>query len=327
MNPKSGVSSTLPRRGNLAVAADARQQRHSLFGALLIALLLMVSLTVFLLDPLVAALRNERHVVAVLAVAPGIVPGAPVWIAGHPVGAVSSIEFMPVQGADSDPRIAVTLSIPVDDAVLLRQDADVRLTSDGIVGEPVIDIDPGTPAAPALTPQDTLFAELRPTGAQLMAQAGTLKVALDSLMLAAAPVSERAAARMAELADVQEGFAGSQAELARLSDAIAGSAARDFVDDPTLARAIARLRSAAANASAAAGDDAGAARVQAALAPLRAHADALSAQLAALRAGTANGTLTRLQSDSALAVAIRGAQAQLDSLIAEAKSNPLRFVF
>lgn len=324
---KSGAPRAPGSGGNLAAVAKARQRRHTLIGALLITLLLTLALAVFLLDPVVAALRDDRMVVAVMRSAPGIVPGAPVWIAGHPVGTVSSLEFMPVRGSDSDPRIAVTLSVPTEHAALIRHDARVRITSDGLVGEPVIDVEPGTAGAPALAPGDTLYMTEPRSGANLMAEALSLRLAIDSLMAAAAPVSERAAARMDELARIQTRFAGSQAELARLSEAIASSAARDFADDASLARAIARLRSAAADASAHAADGGGAARMQAALAPLAAHANALNAQLAALRMNGENGTFARLQNDSALAVAVRRTQAQLDSLIAEVTRNPLRFVF
>ena len=54
-----------------------------------------------------------------------------------------------------------------------------------------------------------------------------------------------------------------------------------------------------------------------------------SAQLAALQRmmASTDGYIGRSQRDSALARAMHGAQAQLDSLIREAKKKPLRFVF
>jgi ABC-type transporter Mla subunit MlaD len=324
----TGASDAHVNGGNLAAAARTRQRRQSVVGALLVLVLLVLALAVFLLDPLVAALRSDREVTVVMRSAPGIVPGAPVWIAGHPVGAVSTVAFMPVQGSEAEPRIALTLAIPTEHAALIRSDARVRITSARLVGEQVIDIEPGSTSAPPLGLRDTLHMARPLSGEQLRMDARELQLALDSLVAAAAPVSARASDRMRALATLQERFAGSQAELARLSDAIASNAARDFAGDPTLARALARLRHATADATARAGDSGGAARVQAALAPLSAHIAQLNEHLAALRLhGDGNGTLARLQNDSALAVALRRTQAQLDSLIAEAKSNPMRFVF
>ena len=328
MNEEVGTPGNPRRVGNLAAMTHARQQRHTLKGALLIVTLTAVTLVVFLLDPLVAALRSDREVVVVTREALAIGRGAPVWIAGHTVGAVSTVEFLPVTGPDTEPRLALTLLVAPEAATQIRRDAEVRITSASMVGKPVIDILPGSPGAPALTAHDTLYMREPLSNAQLMAQAAGLRAAMDSLIVAAEPVSARAAERMAGLTRIQENFAGSQAELARLSDAIAGSAALAFTEDPALGRALQRLRRAGADVATLTGVDGNAARVQAAFAPLAAHAAQLSAQLDSLRFGSgANGTFARMQNDSALAVALRLTQAQLDSLIAEARSNPLRFVF
>lgn len=328
MNEEVGTPDHPGPVGNLAADADARQQRHTLKGLLLIAALAAITLVLFLLDPLIAALRSDREVVVVTREALAIGPGAPVWIAGHTVGAVSTVEFLPVTGPDTEPRLALTLLVASGDASQIRRDAEVRITSANMVGKPVIDILPGSPSAPALAANDTLYMREPFSNAELIAQATGLRAAMDSLIVAAEPVSARAAERMAGLTRIQESFAGSQAELARLSDAIAGSAALAFTEDPALARALQRLRRAGADVATLTGDGGNAARVHAAFAPLAAHAARLSAQLDSLRlGGGANGTFARMQNDSALAVALRLTQAQLDSLIAEAKSNPLRFVF
>ena len=68
--------------------------------------------------------------------------------------------------------------------------------------------------------------------------------------------------------------------------------------------------------------------IKAAVARLQLRADSLRTQLAAASSllGTGNGSLTRFQQDSALIRAIAKARMDLDSLIAEAKRNPLRFI-
>lgn len=289
--------------------------------------LLAVALLIFFMDPLLAALRDDVELTALFESAPRVVPGAEVWIAGHRVGSVTTVAFLPVPDS-GDPRLALTLAIPRDRLSQVRRDATVRLTSARLVGEPVIDILPGSPDAPPFEAGDTLFAEPEPTGADIVARAAALRAAVDTLLLASAPVNERARARMAALGRIQAGFAGTQRELEQLSATMAASPALALAHDPAVTRALARMRSVRAELGASGPRDTAMARMQSAFGPLTRHAAELSSRLDALRAmGGDNGTLARLQNDSALAVALRSAQAQLDSLIAEARDNPARFVF
>jgi hypothetical protein len=66
-----------------------------------------------------------------------------------------------------------------------------------------------------------------------------------------------------------------------------------------------------------------------AVARLRTRADTLIAELevAAALLDESAGTLGRLRNDAALQRAVEAARASLDSLIAEVRRNPLRFVF
>jgi hypothetical protein len=77
-------------------------------------------------------------------------------------------------------------------------------------------------------------------------------------------------------------------------------------------------------------ENAGAAsEMRTALARLQLRADSLGMQLAAasLALENPNGTLARMQQDTALTRALNAARAQLDSLMADMRSNPLRYVF
>lgn len=320
----------LPRAPfNLAVVAVARQRRRTLGGLLLILGLAAGALLVFFMDPLLSTLRDDAELIALFESAPDVAPGAQVWIAGRPQGTVRSVEFLPLT-EPSQPRLVLVLSVSRSGLRHVRQDASVQLTSERMVGDPVVDILPGSPGASPIEPGDTLRAAVKLSSAEVVARAAALRAAVDSLLGAAAPVNERARDRMAALARVQAGFAGSQRELARLSASLAASPMMNLTSDPAVERALSRLRAASAElrTSSGAGADPAVARVQAAFAPLTRHAGELSARLDSLRMLAApNGTLTRMQNDSALAVAIRGAQAQLDSLIAEARANPARFVF
>lgn len=316
-----------PRPYNLAAAQEGRQRRRNVVGALLIAGLVVGAAAVFFMDSLLSLLRREAILVAEFEAAPNIGVGAPVWIAGRPVGSVTRVEFLPVRGTGAAPRLALTLAVPASRLDQVRRDAAVQITSVRMISAPVVDILPGSPGEPPIAAGDTIRPRPTLTREEVTARAAALKTAADSLLAAVAPLRGRARERMAALAGVQAGFAGTQRELDALSAALAGSPALAFTEDPALARAIERMRAASANVSDITGNE-DVARVRAALAPLTRHARELGVHLDSLSAAAGpNGTLARMQNDSALAVAMRGARAQLDSLIAEARSNPFRFVF
>ena len=310
------------------MAEQSRQKPVSRKGAVILAVLILAAVLIFMLDPLTRAFRRDVRVVAVLPSAPGIQPNSPVWIGGTEVGRVREIDFRPAAANDSLSLVVLSLEIPRSLRSQVRADARVRITSARMIGAKVIDILPGTAAEP-LAPNDTLRQRETVTTAEVMAAAGALKAALDTVMADARPLAARARQRLGAVAQLRTSVTVAQRELAALSDDLANSPALAALNDDQLRASIARLQAAANAFSEGLAEQAESrAEVSAALAPLRRHADELSAQLAAMSAdSTPNGTLPRLQRDSALAVALRGAQAQLDSLIAEAKKNPLRFVF
>jgi hypothetical protein len=103
--------------------------------------------------------------------------------------------------------------------------------------------------------------------------------------------------------------------------------------DPSFAASLERTRGHAAELPLMLGrlrDSTGpAVQVQAAIARLQLRADSLSTQLAAATAAldNPNGTLSRMQQDTAIMRAVNAARAELDSLMADMRRNPLRYVF
>ncbi len=295
-----------------------------MIGLLLITVVVVLAVLIFLLDPLRRALRDDVALVALFPTAPEVTPGAPVWIAGHAVGTVERLEFLPLT-ADSTPRLAVLLRLPRARLAAVRADATVQITAASIAGEPAVDILPGSAGAPPVQPGDTLAAHQALTTAQLRARIAHVRSAADSLRHETAPLADAARERMVDIARAQAGFARAQAQLDELSRTIAGSRAASFAASDDIERALDRLRLARRTAA-----DAGSAmrRTVAAFEPLGQHTAELRARIDALMSqGHPNGTLFRLQDDSALAVALRRTRAQLDSLIADARANPFRYVF
>jgi phospholipid/cholesterol/gamma-HCH transport system substrate-binding protein len=313
------------------MAADERQNRRVLHGALLIAALLASAVLIFMLDDLVDMFRRDYAVVAVVSDAAGITDGSAVWIAGKEVGTVTTVAFLP-SGPDTTARIALTLELPRRLQAQVRRDSPVRVTSATLIGARVVDILPGSATAPAAAPGDTLRQRKRLSADEVTARAAAVRAGLDSVMAELRPLAAPASAR---IADTQRALAAvelAMAEATRLQADIAAGPAAALLADTAFTAALDRVRSHADALpllieqvqvrSAATGE------VRAALARLQARAAALSAALDAATAQAGpNSSLARFQQDTALSRALTAARAELDSLLAEVRRNPLRFVF
>ncbi len=74
----------------------------------------------------------------------GLAKNAPVHFAGHAVGKVTKIVFLP----DGDYRIAVTVNL--DKSVVLKKDSQAYIDALGFMGEKFVDLTPGARAAAPL---------------------------------------------------------------------------------------------------------------------------------------------------------------------------------
>jgi phospholipid/cholesterol/gamma-HCH transport system substrate-binding protein len=85
----------------------------------------------------------------------GLMPGAAVRVAGVKVGNVKALEFL---GGKLDPRtgrhVLVRADVSIEQRVneALHDDADFYVTSQGVLGEQFMAIDPGSPEHPLLQP-------------------------------------------------------------------------------------------------------------------------------------------------------------------------------
>lgn len=317
------------------MARPGRQVRPTVAGALLIIGLAAVSVLIFFLDDIAALLRRDFEVVAVVSDAAGISRGSPVWIGGKEVGVVTGVSLLPT-GPDTSAIVALDLELPRSVQSQVRADSRARLTSVGPVGARVVDILPGSAAAPALADGDTVRAVTPITPAMLTARARALHSQLDSVT---AELNRLAPTMRARMQDTRRAFAGlelAMAEARRMGDGLDASPALTLMRDPAFTAAVANARAHTAalpalldSMRARAGAGSGVSGVSAALARLQARADSLDAQLRAVAAmlESPNSSLARFRQDSALFHALQAASAELDSLIAEARRNPLRFVF
>ncbi len=103
-----------------------------------------------------AHLFTQRYtLVAILPTAGGLRVGGGVQIAGQLSGAVTAIEFLPV---DNDTTRNLRVTVEIDETVQqqVRADSRARLRTLGLLGDKVIDITPGTARYNALRAGDTL---------------------------------------------------------------------------------------------------------------------------------------------------------------------------
>jgi len=303
----------------------AEPRRRVGIGFALIAATTAVAALIFFLDGIVESVRDTTSIVAVLPGAPGLRAGAAVWIAGRPAGRVSRIAIL--RGSDTTALIVADLTVPAGASLQIRQDAAIRVTSARRIGEPALDILPGSPAMPPFPPGDTLYAHDATTFDDVRLRAGAVHAGIDSLAASAAalsaPFSRSAGAARRVLAHAE----AARDEFAALAHALdQGSFA--LLDDPALGRAIANLRDAGHSLQTGLDRSAPVRRdIGTASSALRQRIDRLVARLDTLGALERNGTLARFREDSAFTHALHAVRAQLDSLIAEAKANPLRFIF
>ncbi|HEX2723752.1 MAG TPA: MlaD family protein [Gemmatimonadaceae bacterium] len=85
----------------------------------------------------------------------GLRVGGQVTVAGQLAGTVKQIDFLPVD-ADTMRNLKVTIAIDESVKDQVRKDSQAKLKTQGLLGDKVFDIAPGTPRYPALRQGDTL---------------------------------------------------------------------------------------------------------------------------------------------------------------------------
>lgn len=315
-----------------SVTVEPRQRRRVVLGALIISGLVAGAVLIFFLDDLRKSLREEYAIYAVIAGAPGLAEGSPVWVSGRAVGTVTSVGLLPA-GADSLERVVLRLELPVDAQPHVRRDSQVRLTSVNLMSERVVDITPGTAAAPALAPGDTLAQVIQPTPMQLTARAAAVRAQMDAALADLRTHAPAIRARLVQTDRALNGLAAAVEQARALQADLDANPGYALLQDPAFTTSLDNVRAHAAELPVLISrlrDRTGpTSELRSALARLQLRADSLRVQLAVAAAAleNPNGTFARMQQDSALTRAIAAARAELDSLLADVRRNPLRFVF
>lgn len=168
---------------------NSSERKRLRAGLGLMAILTVVAIGVFFLDAAVRATTEGERVTVVVASAPGLRPGSPVWVAGRPVGRVLSIDLRPRSEGDEAVLIRAVLSrgaVPQ-----IRQDAHAAVSTPDLMGPVVVSIDPGSGTAPPWDFADTL----RTAGATLdpdvlLALADSLMTSVEALQVEAGQAAD-----------------------------------------------------------------------------------------------------------------------------------------
>ena len=129
-------------------------------GALLLVTLVLLALAVFFVGGVGHVFGDRYRLVTLLETGAGLVPGAAVQLAGQNVGQVDRIEWIePEARPETGEAVAVWLAVNEEVRSQIRVDSRARLRTQGLLGDQVIDIRPGSPGARVLQPGDTLAAE------------------------------------------------------------------------------------------------------------------------------------------------------------------------
>ena len=307
------------------------QNREAFWGGLALGTLVLAFLLIFFLADIRRMFTRTDDLYVLMPSAAGLERGSEVWVAGRAVGEVKEIRVRP-PGSDSLQRVLVHVEVERRHREHIRRDSEARVTSFSMIGDPVLDIAPGDPAAPAVQENDTLGFRGAGTTAEAIARARSLNESLRELVAESrivrghaqdrAALAKRMTDRLSITVRELEAFTAAVQEgpLNTLSDPEFNRVLKSLAETvgelrDTFAQGLQRARTAKSDA-------------EPGLRRLTARADTISQAIGQLQQAIqqgGGGLLTRAMTDSAIVKALHGAQAQLDSLIVETKKAPWRF--
>ncbi|MDX1392995.1 MAG: MlaD family protein [Gemmatimonadota bacterium] len=151
-------------------------------GLVLMVALGLLALGVFFIGNVGDQFGQRYRLITLMESAAGISVGAPVQVAGQNVGQVVGVDFIapetrPVTGE----AVAVMLGVNVSVRDQIRADSRARVRTQGLLGDRLIDIAPGSADQPILAEGDTLAAAPAISYEELLGQAADAIESLTTL--------------------------------------------------------------------------------------------------------------------------------------------------
>jgi phospholipid/cholesterol/gamma-HCH transport system substrate-binding protein len=171
-----------------------RRSRAITWDQLRVGVVLLVGLTILMIGTFyigqVGHVFGRRYtLITLMGSAEGLVPGAAVQLAGQNVGQVDRVAWLePEQRARTGEAVAVWLAVNREVQNQIRSDSRAHVRTQGLLGDRIIDIDPGSAGARVLEEGDTLAAsepldyqQILRQGSDAVTSLGQLAGHLDSL--------------------------------------------------------------------------------------------------------------------------------------------------
>ena len=124
-------------------------------GAVIIVALAIIVIAIFKLGQNARLFSSRYTLVSFVPSTSGLREGSQVTLAGQLVGAIKSIDFLPVD-LDTTKNLRITIEIDQKVTEQVRRDSRATLRTVGLLGDKLFDISPGTPGFRTLHDGDTL---------------------------------------------------------------------------------------------------------------------------------------------------------------------------
>jgi phospholipid/cholesterol/gamma-HCH transport system substrate-binding protein len=267
-------------------------------GLAVSAALVVTALAIFFIGETGAVFGERYRLVTFMPSANGLIEGAAVRLAGQDVGKVDRIEFVPIeQRRRPDQVLKITLAVNRSVQEHVRRDSEARIRTQGLLGDKIIDITPGTPGAPVLEEGDTIRSAVAIDYEQMLGSASQL---VDDL-----------AAMLSNLRAVADSLLAGRGTAGRL---LMDTAL--YVELLETSRSMSRFLEVVGSGEGALAQIARDDRLYEDLRGVIAGLDTLTAALI-----SGEGTLSRLLTDDTLYLQLAAASARADSLLAALESG------
>lgn len=142
------------------MAGSARRRQFQMRAARVAALIIvgmgLAAFAIYRVGLVFDVFAHRYELVTLLPSTMGLREGAPVTLAGKRIGQVRSIDLIPVYARRGENNIAIRLAISDDAGDQIRTDSRAFLRTQGLLGDKLVDIEPGSSGAAILEPGDTL---------------------------------------------------------------------------------------------------------------------------------------------------------------------------
>lgn len=164
-------------------------------GVLIIGALALLAAGVFFVGQVGNVFGERYRLVTLMGSGAGLAPGASVQLAGQTVGQVERIDWIPPEERrEHDAAVAVWMAVNREVKRQIRADSRARLRTQGLLGDRVVDIRPGSPEADVLAEGDTLLSSEPLDYQEILEQASGAVTGLARLTRRLEEVTRRALA-------------------------------------------------------------------------------------------------------------------------------------